>query len=151
MRWSTEGDPADQLAVLGEHAVVVAGGLVYAYAVADGHVGWTSRAGGTTWSVESDGADGIWLTGPRSSILLDSTTGERRWRTGVTCDDTTVAPAWMLCWSAHRGTLVSRLTGQPGVAVDAPDRRGDQSRLLVQGRLWVFDSVTWSAWAWTVS
>lgn len=151
VRWSTEGDPADQLAVLGKHAVVVASGLAYAYDLTDGRVAWTARASGTTWSLESDGADGIWLTGPGSAALLDVTTGERRWRTGATCDDTTVAPDWMICWSSDRGTLLSRLTGLPGAVVDAPASRGDQTRVLVQGRLWTFGSVTWSAWAWTVS
>lgn len=151
VRWTGTGDPAEQLVVLGDRAVVVAGGLLYAYGLADGRRQWTARSGGTMWTIESDGADGILVTGPASAIGLSPGDGSRRWRTSQTCDDTTVSPRWIICWTGRRGLVLSRSTGLPTSSIDVPPGRGSVLPVLVQGRLWVFDSVLWQAWAWSVA
>lgn len=151
VRWSISGDPAERLVVLSDRAVVVSGGLAYGYDLADGRLRWTNRAGGTTWMIESDGTDGLLLTGPRSVIDLTVSDGVRRWRTSETCEDTTVSPSWTICWTATRGLVLSRSTGTVTGSVAVPDARGSVRPLLLQGRLWVFDSVAWAAWAWPVA
>jgi len=151
VRWSVAGDPAEQLAVVGADVVVAAGGLVYAYDLTDGRPRWTNRSGGVAWAVQSDGTGGVLVTGPRTTSDLASADGVRQWRAGHSCSQTTVTASWTVCWTEQGAAVLDRTTGAVGDGLDLPEAPGDPVPLLLQGRLWLFDSIAWSAWAWTVS